>query len=34
MLDRGMTAEEIRIVMEAGSGSSRQLRKHPMVAEV
>jgi hypothetical protein len=34
MLERGMTADEIRIVMEAGSGSSRQHQKHPMVAEV
>ncbi len=34
MLDRGMTAEEIRIVMEAGSGSSRQHCKDAMVAEV
>jgi hypothetical protein len=37
MVDRGMTAEEIRIVMEAGSGCSPQHGKHrkqPMVAEV
>ena len=38
MLERGMTAEEIRVVMEAGgSGCSPQdgkHRKHPMVAEV
>ncbi len=34
MLDRGMTAEEIRIVMEAGSTNSRRLCKSPMDAEV
>jgi hypothetical protein len=36
MLNRGMTAEEIRIVMEASSGTSRQYHHHkdPMVAEV
>jgi hypothetical protein len=34
MLDRGMTAEEIRIVMEAGSGRLQQHQKHPMVEEV
>ncbi len=37
MLERGMSAEEIRTVMEAGSGCSPQHGKHgkhPMVAEV
>ena len=34
MLERGMTAEEIRIVMEAGSNDSKQLCKSPMDAEV
>lgn len=34
MLERGMTAEEIRIVMEAGSKSSGHPCKSPVVAEV
>ncbi len=34
MLERGMTAEEIRIVMEAGSKSSQRLCKSPVEAEV
>ena len=34
MLERGMTAEEIRIVMEAGSNNSQRLCKGPVDAEV
>lgn len=34
MLDRGMTPEEIRIVMEAGSKKSRRPCKSPVEAEV
>ena len=34
MLERGMTAEEIRIVMEAGSKNSQRLCKSPVEAEV
>jgi hypothetical protein len=34
MLERGMSAEEIRIVMEAGSNRSHHLHKSPMDAEV
>ena len=34
MLERGMTAEEIRIVMEAGSKNSQRLCKSPVVEEV
>jgi hypothetical protein len=34
MLERGMTAEEIRIVMEAGSKNSKRLCKSPVDAEV
>jgi hypothetical protein len=34
MLERGMTAEEIRIVMEAGLKNSQHLCKSPMDAEV
>ena len=34
MLERGMTAEGIRIVMEAGSKNSQRLCKSPMDAEV
>jgi hypothetical protein len=34
MLERGMTAEEIRIVMEAGSKNSQRLCKSPVDAEV
>jgi hypothetical protein len=34
MLERGMTAEEIRIVMEAGSKNSKLLCKGPVDAEV
>jgi hypothetical protein len=34
MLERGMTAEEIRIVMEAGSKNSGRLCKSPVDAEV
>jgi hypothetical protein len=34
MLERGMTAEEIRIVMEAGSKNSERLCKSPVDAEV
>jgi hypothetical protein len=34
MLERGMTAEEIRIVMEAGSKNSQRLCKSPVKAEV
>ncbi len=34
MLERGMTAEEIRIVMEAGSRNSKRLSKSPIDAEV
>jgi hypothetical protein len=34
MLERGMTAEEIRIVMEAGSKTSQRLCKSPVDAEV
>ena len=34
MLERGMTAEEIRIVMEAGWKNSERLCKSPVDAEV
>jgi hypothetical protein len=34
MLDRGMTPEEIQIVMEAGSKDSRRLSKSPVEPEV
>ena len=34
MLERGMSAEEIRIVMEAGSENSQRLCKSPVEAEV
>jgi hypothetical protein len=34
MLERGMTAEEIRIVMEAGTKKAQQLCKSPIEAEV
>ena len=34
MLERGMTAEEIQIVMEAGTKSAQHFRKGPMLAEV
>ena len=34
MLERGMSAEEIRIVMEAGSKNSQRLCKSPVEAEV
>jgi hypothetical protein len=34
MLERGMTPEEIRIVMEAGSKNSQRLLKSPVEAEV
>jgi hypothetical protein len=34
MLDRGMTAEEIRMVMESGSKDSEHPEKSPMPAEV
>ncbi len=34
LLERGMTAEEIRIVMDAGSNHSRHLCKSPVEAEV
>jgi len=34
MLERGMTAEEIRIVMEAGSKNAKRLCKEPVEAEV
>ena len=34
MLERGMTAEEIRIVMDAGSRDSQRLCKSPVDAEV
>jgi hypothetical protein len=34
MLERGMTAEEIRIVMDAGSKFSKSRYKSPMEAEV
>jgi hypothetical protein len=34
MLERGMTAEEIRIVMDAGSRNSQRLGKSPVEAEV
>ena len=34
MLERGMTAEEIRIVMEAPSKNSQRLCKSPVDAEV
>ena len=34
MLERGMTAEEIRIVMEAVSKNSQRLCKSPVEAEV
>jgi hypothetical protein len=34
MLERGMTAEEIRIVMDAGSRNSQRLCKSPVEAEV
>jgi hypothetical protein len=34
MLERGMTAEEIRIVMEAGSKNPQRLGKSPVEAEV
>jgi hypothetical protein len=34
MLERGMTAEEIRTVMEAGSKNSQHLCKSPVDAEV
>ena len=34
MLERGMTAEEIQIVMEAGTKSAQHIRKGPMHAEV
>ena len=34
MLERGMTAEEIQIVMEAGTKSAQHFRKGPMYAEV
>jgi hypothetical protein len=34
MLDRGMTAEEIRMVLEAGTKNSEHLGKSPMPAEV
>jgi hypothetical protein len=34
MLERGMTPEEIRIVMEAGSKYSKRLCKGPVEAEV
>jgi hypothetical protein len=34
MLDRGMTPEEIRMVMEAGSNNSQHAGKSPMPAEV
>jgi hypothetical protein len=34
MLERGMTPEEIRIVMEAGSKHAQRLCKDPVAAEV
>jgi hypothetical protein len=34
MLERGMTAEEIRIVMEAGTNKAHGHRKSPMEVEV
>ncbi len=34
MLDRGMTAEEIRMVMETGSKDPEHLGKSPVEAEV
>jgi hypothetical protein len=34
MLERGMSAEEIRIVMEAGSKNPQRLCKSPVDAEV
>jgi hypothetical protein len=34
MLDRGMTAEEIQMIMEAGAKNSEHLGKSPVQAEV
>jgi hypothetical protein len=34
MIERGMTPEEIRLVMEAGSKNSQRLCKSPVEAEV
>lgn len=34
MLERGMTPEEIRIVMEAGTKNSERISKSPVEAEV
>jgi hypothetical protein len=34
MLERGMTAQEIRMVVEAGTSKDQQLCKSPMEAEV